>query len=90
MAIPVNLLRTLCVIRKHKALFDRVFPATVAGKTRVHIPQTPEKTSVDGITRTFSSLLQGYAISGNRWKTGNPPQDVRILSTPCTIFRFSH
>ena len=64
MAIPVNLLRTLCVIRKHKALFDRVFPATVAGKTRVHIPQTPAKTSVDGITRTFSSLLQGYAISG--------------------------
>lgn len=64
MAIPVNLLRTLCVIRKHKTLFDRVYPATVAGKTRVHIPQTPEKTSFGGITRTFSSLLQGYAISG--------------------------
>lgn len=64
MAIPVNPLRTLCVIKKHKALFDRVCPETVAGKTREHIPQTPEKTSIAGITRTFSSLLQGYAISG--------------------------
>lgn len=63
MAFPVNPLRQSCVIWRYKALFDRAFLETVVGKNRVHLLQTPEKTSIDGITRVFC-LLQEYAISG--------------------------
>ena len=59
MDIPVNLLRTLCVISKHKALFDRACPETVAGKTRVLIPQIPEKTAIDGIYPDFLKPASG-------------------------------
>lgn len=62
----VNLLRTLRVIKRHKALFDRDCPETVTGKNRVPIPQTPEKNVIDSMTRILSGRVQGQAASGKR------------------------